>query len=232
MKMNETSALTVIIPSFDGFMYLIDGKSGCMDKIDIGEKVYSQILAADLNNNGRIDLIVTTMNGNVFSFGTQVPTHPLRTQESQYQLVPVYREDYHGIYAVEQTRRYHDIVGSQASIEFEIVDKRKMPDHIVRSYTVTISVNALNNVPTMFTQKYSAPGRYVAIVPVPSAPFSRAIVNIKMKNERGQVFTDEFAVGVNFGFLNLFKWMIIAPFTVCATVVLITFGQKQIQLPT
>ncbi len=45
------------------------------------------------------------------------------------------------------------------SIEFEIVDNRKMPKHIPRFYDVVIKANALNDVPESFTHRYDKPGR-------------------------------------------------------------------------
>jgi outer membrane protein assembly factor BamB len=38
------NVLNIIVPSHDGYLYIINTKSFCIDKIDIGEKSYTQVL--------------------------------------------------------------------------------------------------------------------------------------------------------------------------------------------
>jgi hypothetical protein len=52
--------------SFDGFLYLIDGKSACAHTVDIGEASYAAVLVDDLAGDGLLELLVATMNGNVY----------------------------------------------------------------------------------------------------------------------------------------------------------------------
>jgi FG-GAP repeat len=54
--------------------------------VDIGETSYSMVLADDLNHDGRTDLLVTTMNGNVYVFETPAKHHPLGSWTSQVPL--------------------------------------------------------------------------------------------------------------------------------------------------
>lgn len=77
---DPSKGLSVVVPSFDGFVYIIDGYSGCVDKIDIGEKAYAQILMDDLSGNDKMDLVIATMNGNIYSFGTAQPYHPMKAR--------------------------------------------------------------------------------------------------------------------------------------------------------
>lgn len=41
------------------------------------------VLADDLDGNGRLDLVLTTMNGNVFVFETPAEYHPLKAWTAQ-----------------------------------------------------------------------------------------------------------------------------------------------------
>ena len=41
------------------------------------------VLADDLDGNGRLDLLVATMNGNVYSFETPALYHPLKAWPAQ-----------------------------------------------------------------------------------------------------------------------------------------------------
>lgn len=56
----------VLIMSFDGFLYMIDGKSACAHTVDIGEASYAAVLVDDLAGDGLLELLVATMNGNVY----------------------------------------------------------------------------------------------------------------------------------------------------------------------
>ncbi len=57
--------------------------AGCGDVVDLGETSYSMVLADDLNGDGRTDLVVTTMNGNVYAFQTPARHHPLASWTAQ-----------------------------------------------------------------------------------------------------------------------------------------------------
>jgi hypothetical protein len=107
----KPQGLTLATTSFDGYLYLIEGSSGCADVVDIGETSYvifslfcrytvsllgivltiqkneltslhidryTMVLADNVDGGDDLDLIVTTMNGNVFCFSTQSPHHPLK----------------------------------------------------------------------------------------------------------------------------------------------------------
>jgi hypothetical protein len=45
--------------------------------------ICSMVLADDLDGNGKLDLLVSTMNGNVYSFETPSEFHPLKAWTSQ-----------------------------------------------------------------------------------------------------------------------------------------------------
>ena len=49
------------------------------DVSDIGDTSYSAVLVDDLDNDGALELLVTTMSGHVYSFGTPGEYHPLKT---------------------------------------------------------------------------------------------------------------------------------------------------------
>ena len=63
------------------------GCAGCADTIDVGEASYSMVLADDMDANGHMELIVTTMHGNVYCFETQAPYDPLLAWPSQVCLI-------------------------------------------------------------------------------------------------------------------------------------------------
>jgi hypothetical protein len=70
--------LTIIVPSLDGFVNVIDSNSGCIERIDLGEQSYTQVLVDDLTGNGNLDLIVATKEGNIHCLSTPSSFHPLK----------------------------------------------------------------------------------------------------------------------------------------------------------
>ncbi len=69
----------VIVNAYDGNIYIIDGSTGCSDRIDIGESSYSMVLVDDFLGNNKLQLVTTSRNGNIFVLGTDIPYHPLKT---------------------------------------------------------------------------------------------------------------------------------------------------------
>jgi len=61
----------------------MDGETACIDARDIGEVSHSMVLVDDLLDNGGLDLVVSTINGNVLLFETAGIYHPLRTWTAQ-----------------------------------------------------------------------------------------------------------------------------------------------------
>jgi len=72
----SNGVMQLVVPSFDGGMYIFDGKGVCSHRVDIGESAYSQVLAGDVTGDGRLDLVVGTMAGNMYVFGTTKHYHP------------------------------------------------------------------------------------------------------------------------------------------------------------
>ena len=118
--------LHIVVPAHDGHLYIVDGKSLCVSKVDIGEHVYAQVLADDLDNNGNLDLVVATMNGNIYALQTKAPYHPLKAWTSGVQGLNgmTAKEGNVGVYALQSSRVHRDVVGSYFKVMFEIVDHR------------------------------------------------------------------------------------------------------------
>jgi hypothetical protein len=72
----------MIVPSFDGHIYVIEGHMRCAERIDIGEHIYSVPLIDDVTEDGYLDLVVGTLNGQVHLLETKIPYHPLNTWPS------------------------------------------------------------------------------------------------------------------------------------------------------
>jgi len=95
------------VPTTDGALYFIRPDSQCVDRLDVGGRVYmhqkwrilgsqclttarttvmpcrarnrySRVLAEHVSGRHKMDLVMTTAEGEVICLATQVPYHPLR----------------------------------------------------------------------------------------------------------------------------------------------------------
>ena len=90
--------------------------------IDFSEHSYAAVLVDDINNDGLLELIFSSMNGNIYAVRTKAPFHPLLSWTNGGMVT--YRKDFHGVLLMEETRKYNQVVGQYVKVEFEIVDKR------------------------------------------------------------------------------------------------------------
>eukprot|EP00268_Persea_americana_P024614 TRINITY_DN24042_c0_g1_i2.p1 TRINITY_DN24042_c0_g1~~TRINITY_DN24042_c0_g1_i2.p1 ORF type:complete len:754 (+),score=174.23 TRINITY_DN24042_c0_g1_i2:222-2483(+) len=138
----KKKGLTLVTTSFDGYLYLIDGRTSCADVVDIGETSYSMVLADNVDGGDDLDLIVTTMNGNVFCFSTPSPHHPLKAWRSPNQgrnnVASRYNRE--GIYVSHSSRAFRDEEGKNFWVEMEIFDKYRYPSGSQGPYNVTVSL--------------------------------------------------------------------------------------------
>lgn len=203
---------SIVVPAHDGYLYIVDGVSGCAHKMDIGENSYSMVLVDDLNGNGKLDLLVSTMNGNVMSFGTDIPYEPLKTWTSREQgnnNVEL-RDGRQGIFVLDRYRHHHDNSGATMMVGFEIVDTRPIKGFGGRGGSYQVRFSAGGSV-TLFQKTYTEPGQYLEEVPCP-AKRQYSTIFVEMKNELGQHFEDQVAMSFNMHFYRALKWVLITPF--------------------
>jgi hypothetical protein len=81
-------------------------------------------LIDDLDQNGYLDLLVTTMNGNTFAMQTMVPYESSLAWTEQNQCSrngATWRHGYHGIHVAQTSRIIRDVTGASVHLQFEIV---------------------------------------------------------------------------------------------------------------
>ncbi|EIE24136.1 integrin alpha N-terminal domain-containing protein [Coccomyxa subellipsoidea C-169] len=216
-------ALHAVVQSYDGHLYAIDGVTGCADTVDIGETAYSMVLADDMDGNGRMDLVLATMNGNVYCFETAASYHPLKAWPSQVLEHSgfVARYNWEGVYAVAASRAPRDVRGQTLAVRFQIIDKRPRSTVGGRNATggpYNVAVR-LQGVGVEEMKAGDQPVIGTTSVPCPRTR-STATVRIEMVDENKQMFVDTFALSFHMHFHRLLKWLLVAPFLACVAAVL------------
>eukprot|EP00808_Paulinella_micropora_P029977 g51366.t1 len=218
--------LHIIVPCFDGHVYVIDGRTGCADKIDIGERSYTMVLVEDVMGDGFLDLVVTTMNGNVFCFATEAPARPLATWPKQRHGLNVFtaREGHLGIYFDERTRATSHVAGRTVQLGFVIQDRR--PAAASRRYSVTIR----HGHTLLGIANYTAPGDYQ--LSIQSLPWARyALLSLEMRNEHMQYYSDTTALGFNVQIYKAWKYLLLLPFMVTCALIALTSALPDLSAP-
>lgn len=227
--------LHLIVAAGDGHIYIIDGAKGCAERIDIGEHVYSMPLVDDLSQDGFLDLVVGTVNGQVLALETEIPYHPLNV----WSAFPKHRGNgfTHGVSGVsipaheKKLLRYSDTfhrheggaissdegaeiesdeAGNWLPITFDIWDARGAlfnPD-ADRHYDVTFSAG-LNRRDHLVQKRFKSPGRYTVMIPV--QPPDSFLLIIGMTNEHGQYFEDSVTISLCTQFYVWIKYIVCAP---------------------
>ncbi|KAK3445132.1 hypothetical protein EUGRSUZ_B02781 [Eucalyptus grandis] len=233
-KEKEKKGLTLVTTSFDGYLYLIDGPTSCADVVDIGE--ISMVLADNVDGGDDLDLIVTTMNGNVFCFSTPAPHHPLKAWRSAYQgrNNVANQHDREGVYVSHSSRTFRDEEGKSFWVEFEIVDKHRYPSGYQAPYNVTTTLLVPGNYQgerrIRQNQIYDRPGKYRIKLPTVGVRTTGTVL-VEMVDKNGLYFSDEFSLTFHMYYYKLLKWLLILPMLVMFGILVILRPQEAMPLP-
>ncbi|KAL6987731.1 Protein DEFTIVE IN EXINE FORMATION 1, partial [Sarracenia purpurea var. burkii] len=210
----KKKGLTIVSTSFDGYLYLIDGPTSCADVVDIGETSYSMVLADNVDGGDDLDLIVTTMNGNVFCFSTPAPHHPLKAwrTHNQGRNNVANRFNREGIYVSHSSRAFRDEEGKSFWVEIEIVDRYRFPSGSQAPYNVTTSLLVPGNYQGERTIKqnqiFDRAGKYKIKLPTVGVRTTGTVL-VEMVDKSGLYFSDEFSLTFHMYYYRLLKWLLV-----------------------
>lgn len=207
---SPSSLPLIIFPSFDGRLYIVNA-AGCSQSIDVGERSYAAVLAHSVLGSPYLDLLLSTMSGNIILFHTDIPFHPLLARTSHVSAL-VDPMDYHGIYWSDLSRKQTYFSGKSFSLSFRIVDQRaktrkvKEEEWVTAKYNVSIMIDR----EVVYTHWHYRAGEYRVNVQAPSR-VGVGILRVRMMNEHRQRYEDEVRIVLNAGWYRIVKWMLIIP---------------------
>lgn len=232
----KKKGLTLVTTSFDGYLYLIDGPTSCADVVDIGETSYSMVLADNVDGGDDLDLVVTTMNGNVFCFSTPSPHHPLKAWRSPNQgrnnVASRYNRE--GVYISQSSRAFRDEEGKNFWVEIEIVDKYRFPSGSQAPYNVTTTLLVPGNYQgerrIKQNQIFESSGRHRIKLPTVGVRTTGTVL-VEMVDKNGVYFSDEFSLTFHMYYYKLLKWLIVLPMVGMLGVLILLQPQEAMPLP-
>ncbi|ESQ49163.1 hypothetical protein EUTSA_v10020022mg [Eutrema salsugineum] len=232
----KKKGLTIVTTSFDGYLYLIDGPTSCTDVVDIGETSYSMVLADNVDGGDDLDLIVSTMNGNVFCFSTPSPHHPLKAWRStdQGRNNKANRYEREGVFVTHSTRGFRDEEGKNFWAEIEIVDKYRYPSGSQAPYNVTTTLLVPGNYQgdrrIKQSQIFDRPGKYRIKLPTVGVRTTGTVM-VEMVDKNGLHFSDEFSLTFHMYYYKLLKWLLVLPMLGMFGLLVILRPQEAVPLP-
>lgn len=232
----KKKGLTLVTTSFDGYLYLIDGPTSCADVVDIGETSYSMVLADNVDGGDDLDLIVTTMNGNVFCFSTPAPHHPLKAWRSpnQGRNNVANRHSREGIYISQSSRAFRDEEGKSFWVEIEIVDKYRFPSGSQAPYNVTTTLLVPGNYQgerrIKQNQTFDRAGKHRIKLPTVGVRTTGTVL-VEMVDKNGLYFSDDFSLTFHMHYYKLLKWLLVLPMLAMFGVLVILRPQEAMPLP-
>lgn len=232
----KKKGLSIVTTSFDGYLYLLDGPTSCADVVDIGETSYSMVLADNVDGGDDLDLVVTTMNGNVFCFSTPAPHHPLKAWRSHNQgrNNVAYRHNRQGIYITPSSRAFRDEEGKSFWIDVEIVDKYRFPSGSQAPYNVSVSLLVPGNYQGERTIKqnhiFNQPGVHRIVLPTVGVRTVGTVL-VEMVDKNGIHFSDDFALTFHLHYYKLLKWLLVLPMLGMFGILVILRPQEGMPLP-
>lgn len=228
---HKSLGLHLLVPAYDGHIYVIDGVKRCAEAIDIGEHMSSMPLLDDISGDGFLDLVVGTMNGQVLVLETAIPYHPLNAWPS----FPKgrYNGFTHGmlgisIPALEKRRlagaeKVHaSLTTGHLAITFDIWDGRKRNSG--QKYVVVVS-RGTNRKDPIARQEYTSPGRYT--IHLPLSPPERTSLVVSMMNEHGQYYEDTVTISFGTRFYVWLKYFVTVPVILLCTPLLLLRSEQR-----
>lgn len=245
--------MQLVVTSHDGYLYVIDNDKMCTSSLNMGEPSNAMVLTEDLTSSGEMDLLVSTVRGNIYSIRTTSQYHPLKTRnalfpglsESSY----VTRWNWAGIYASAGSRIPRDVRGANIQVRFTVMDKRassypkevngklesKKISYKISAILVGVGAREMNagDHPIIgLSQTVNASGTYTIELPTPRSR-TTASIRLEWKDEHGSIYVDEFPMSFHVHFYRLLKWLVVGPMSLMSAVLLATLGDKisHAQLP-
>jgi len=203
--------------------------------VDIGETSYSMVLYEDLDNDGYMDLLVSTMNGNVYSFKTKSRHDPLKTWTAQVHSgngfgTKLNRES---VAFTPESRAPRDVSGKKFSLSFEISDKL-LPNADATAmkglsgpYAITVKLkgigveemNSGKNPVVGVSHTFEYPGIYTLEIPCPMSR-TTGTVEILMTDKFGKMYSDSISLSFHMSYYRILKWLLALPMVLMGIVVI------------
>ena len=208
----EKRGLDILVAAHNGELNVLDGLATCRDVVNVSEAIYAAPLVTSFANFGALDVVLSTMEGNIHAFTVKGSKfNALAVSSSDAYAASV---DYFGI--ALQDRAYRIIRGTRMQVTYEIVDRRTLD--VAKSkrtthapYDVTITLTSLDGFERTISAQHKHTGRFSIEIAVP-ATMTRGEIHASVVDATLNVAEDAYSVSFHENFEIALKWLVAAPF--------------------
>lgn len=212
-------------------LFIVEGYSGCTQKISIGEEISAMVQVDDVHATNKLDLVIATESGNIVTLESMASYHPLNTWtggevRGRSNLHAHGYSATQGIFVHAVSRQFADIFGVYVPVTFEIFDNRpniqNEPDK--RKYVVEIR-DGPSWLRVLWRNTYTEPGVYTDRVYIRYGPGYYTLF-VTLQTSHGLIYEDTFSIGYNVKFLDGFGILLWLPLLVSAIAILMCGAKK------
>jgi hypothetical protein len=226
----KAAGLHIVAP-LGSTLYIIEAGSGCVQSIEIGDDIEAMVQADDVHGTNSLDLVVSTVSGNVITLESSSPFHPLNTwnhgevRGSKNSFAHGYSAS-QGIFVHEESRQFRDIFGIYVPVTFEIFDNRPgiASEPSKRVYQVEVR-DGTSSLRPILRKNYDATGKYTERVYIPYGPGFYTLT-VVLKTTHGLTYEDNFHLGYNVHYMDGFGILLWLPL-VAAAICIVICGRKK-----
>ncbi|KAL7557243.1 hypothetical protein ACA910_001908 [Epithemia clementina (nom. ined.)] len=207
-----------IVQPLDKQLYIVEGGSGCTQKVVIGDEIGTMVQVDDIHGTNRLDLLVATKEGNVVTLESSTNYHPLNTWTGgDLRGKNSHAHGYsasQGIFVHEVSRQYSDIFGVYVPITFEIFDNRPNLQNEPEKKVYNVEVrDGSSSKRVLHRLQLKETGVYTERIYVRYGPGYYTLC-VLMSTSHGITYEDCFATGYNVHFMAGFGVMLWLPLVV------------------
>lgn len=225
----QDKGLHIIFPAFDGFLYAIEGSTGCASKVDIGgEESFTMVLADDVLGHGKLDLVVSTFQGSILCLSTETDFESLSAVPTHFPRHGLIKRNRGGdrggagrVLELDlQTQKLETIAGPQVRIGYHVHGEFSNKSH--KKVRVFVSLNgAVQDV-----AEVAGPGEHEILFDAPRRP-GRYRISVKLIDTHGWQQEEILLLDINTRAYRLIKWFVSLPFLLAGAAL---FGIVQFEL--
>lgn len=225
----------LLITTYAGHLYLLAPATTCVQVVDMGGPSYTSALLEDVTSDGVLDIVTTSLHGDVSVFSTQQWVDNANVWNS----MPRFRHSNgyeHSNLAVEipfsekqRLRRMSMRHMAVLKIPYTVTDSACQDaehcrnDNPNKRYVVTLTKSSnWQSTAVLFQAVHHYPGQYEAEVAFPGP--SRHVLLLSVENEHGQYAEDSATINLSSDFLAWIKYFLIMPVVVFCSITYLKFS--------
>ena len=188
------------------------------------------VQADNVHGRNSLDLVISTVSGDIITLETESPYHPLNVWNNgeirgRWNAFAHGYSASQGIFVHDVSRQYRDIFGVYVPVTFEIFDNRPNIKNEPEKRVYKVEIREGTVTPRL-QKTYTNTGVFTERIYIPSGPgyYSMSVV---LKSTHGIIYEDTFHIGYNVNYMSGFGILLWLPLII-GSISIFVFGSTKI----